>query len=90
MILRGITERGAVREQRAAVERGVADATAEAADAAEAAVRAKVCQPGRVKTPVKRNVATVDVCPFCGSGSSDLVLYNGWKTCLVCNEDWRP
>ena len=37
----------------------------------------------------KRNVVTVDVCPFCCSGSSDFVLYYGWNTCLVCDEDWR-
>jgi hypothetical protein len=48
MILRGITDQGAVREQQAAVEREVAEARAEAADAAEAAVKAKVCQPGLV------------------------------------------
>ena len=32
---------------------------------------------------------TVDVCPFRGPGSSDLVLYNGWNTYLVCDENWR-
>jgi hypothetical protein len=45
---------------------------------------------GAAKRMAKRNVVAADVWPFCATGSSNVVLDNGWNSCLACDEDWRP